>query len=73
MAKGKITYSKTERVVVELDEDDIIRAVRRFLSNKLDIPDNVTIDWQISQGALVDGMTISWIENGDPTEEDFNV
>jgi hypothetical protein len=73
MAKGKITYSKTERVVVELDEDDIIRAVRRFLSNKLDIPEGADIDWRISQGELVNGVTISWTENADPTEEDFNV
>lgn len=71
MATGTITYSKTEKVTIEVGEEEIKDAVKAYLSNRLDIPANADFTFNASSWGDFEGLVISWSEGPEIVTEEI--
>jgi len=71
MATANITYTKTEKVTIELSEGDIKQAVRVYLSSRLDIPDNADFRFEVSYDVF-DHLVVTWSEGPEIVTEEIS-
>lgn len=65
---SSITYRKTETVRIDLEEKEVVAAIRQYLGNRLDIPANA--DFTFDAGSdIFRGVQIQWTENPDAIVE----